>query len=184
MLHTLHFLTLMSRPHTKWRDYLPPKEGEEPRWASLYSTLVPRPAGDISWRLLHGAVSTGMHLAQFTPTPEAFCSVRENSGACLSRMRQVAAPIPAPPEPLVEVLAALFPTLVPFRTPYPWPHEVARPPPQPPPGSGQSLHLQYQEEDVGQGGALRLWGLFLFLPSFTHLGRVPLGSVRWLPRQL
>ncbi|CAM4697337.1 unnamed protein product [Caretta caretta] len=78
--YTLHFLTLVSCPDTKWRDYLPPKEGEEPQWASLYSTLVPRPAGDISWRLLHGAVSTGMHLARFTPTPEAcpFCGMREN----------------------------------------------------------------------------------------------------------
>ncbi|KAG6937252.1 hypothetical protein G0U57_010241, partial [Chelydra serpentina] len=49
------------------------------RWASLYSTLVPRPAGDISWRLLHGAVSTGVYLAQFTPVPEAcpFCGERE-----------------------------------------------------------------------------------------------------------
>ncbi|KAG6939779.1 hypothetical protein G0U57_021761 [Chelydra serpentina] len=80
VLHTLHFLTLASRLDTKWRDYLPPKEGEEPRWASLYSTLVPRPAGDIGWRLLHGAVSTGVHLAWFTPIPEAcpFCGVRED----------------------------------------------------------------------------------------------------------
>ncbi|CAM4605598.1 unnamed protein product, partial [Lepidochelys olivacea] len=54
-LHTLHARTLVSRPDTKWRDLLPPLEGEQPRWASLYSTLVPRPVGDISWRLLHGA---------------------------------------------------------------------------------------------------------------------------------
>ncbi|KAG6927230.1 hypothetical protein G0U57_010193, partial [Chelydra serpentina] len=51
--HTLHVLTLASRPDTKWWDILPPLEGEEPWWASLYSTLVPRPAGDISWQLLH-----------------------------------------------------------------------------------------------------------------------------------
>ncbi|KAG6930726.1 hypothetical protein G0U57_003020, partial [Chelydra serpentina] len=66
VLHTLHFPTLISRPDTKWRDLLPTVEGGGPRWASLYSTLVPRPAGDISWRLLHGAVSTGMYLARFT----------------------------------------------------------------------------------------------------------------------
>ncbi|CAM5120786.1 unnamed protein product [Natator depressus] len=75
VLHTLHFLTLASRPDTKWRDLLPPLEGEEPWWASLYSTLVPRPAGDISWWLLYGAVSTGLYLAQFTlsqtPVPSA-----------------------------------------------------------------------------------------------------------------
>ncbi|CAM5113992.1 unnamed protein product [Eretmochelys imbricata] len=59
VLHTLHALTLVSRPDTKWQDLLPPLEGEQPRWASLYSPLVLRPIRDISWRLLHGAVSPG-----------------------------------------------------------------------------------------------------------------------------
>ncbi|CAM5167359.1 unnamed protein product, partial [Natator depressus] len=78
-LHTLHAHTLVSRPDTKWRDLLPPLEGEQPRWASLYSTLVPRPVGDISWWLLHGAVSTGVFLTRFTPIPDTcpFCNVRE-----------------------------------------------------------------------------------------------------------
>ncbi|CAM5135730.1 unnamed protein product [Natator depressus] len=67
-LHTLHALTLVYRPDTKWRDLLPPLEGEQPRWASLYSTLVPRPVGDISWRLRRGPVSTGTYLARFTPS--------------------------------------------------------------------------------------------------------------------
>ncbi|CAM5080946.1 unnamed protein product, partial [Natator depressus] len=69
-LHTLHAHTLVSCPNTKWQDLLPPLEGEQPRWASLYSTLVPRPVGDISWRLLHGAVSTGVFLTRFTPIPD------------------------------------------------------------------------------------------------------------------
>ncbi|CAM4569848.1 unnamed protein product [Lepidochelys olivacea] len=79
MLHTLHVLTLTSHPDTKWRDLLPHLEGEEPQWAGLCSTLVPRPAGDISWRLLHGAMSKGVYLALFTPIPDtcAFCGVRE-----------------------------------------------------------------------------------------------------------
>ncbi|CAM5144800.1 unnamed protein product [Eretmochelys imbricata] len=78
-LHTLHAHTLVSRPDTKWRDLLPPLEGEQPRWASLYSTLVPRPVGDISWWLLHGAVSMGVFLKRFTPIPDTcpFCNVRE-----------------------------------------------------------------------------------------------------------
>ncbi|CAM4717439.1 unnamed protein product [Lepidochelys kempii] len=78
-LHTLHAHTLVSHPDTKWRDLLPPLEGEQPRWASLYSTLVPRPAGDISWRLLHGAVSMGVFLTRFTPILDTcpFCNVRE-----------------------------------------------------------------------------------------------------------
>ncbi|CAM5120310.1 unnamed protein product, partial [Natator depressus] len=79
VLHTLHVLTLASRPNTKWRDLLPPLEGEAPRWASLHSTLVPRPAKYISWRLLHGAMSTVVYLAQFTPIPDTcpFCGMRE-----------------------------------------------------------------------------------------------------------
>ncbi|CAM4654944.1 unnamed protein product, partial [Caretta caretta] len=79
VLHTLHALTLVSRPDTKWRDLLPPLEGEQPLWASLYSTLVPRLVGDISWRLLHGAVSMGTYLARFNPIPDTcpFCGVRE-----------------------------------------------------------------------------------------------------------
>ncbi|CAM5112704.1 unnamed protein product [Natator depressus] len=31
VLHTLHALTLVSHPDTKWRDLLPPLEGEQPR---------------------------------------------------------------------------------------------------------------------------------------------------------
>ncbi|CAM5165421.1 unnamed protein product [Eretmochelys imbricata] len=79
VLHTLHALTLTSHPDTKGRVLLPPLEGEEPRWASQYYTLVPRPAGDISWQLLHGAVSMGVYLAQFTSIPDTcpFCGVRE-----------------------------------------------------------------------------------------------------------
>ncbi|CAM4525616.1 unnamed protein product [Lepidochelys kempii] len=61
VLHTLHALTLVSRPDTKWRDLLPPLEGEQPQWVSLYSTLVLWPIGDIGWQLLHGAVSTGTY---------------------------------------------------------------------------------------------------------------------------
>ncbi|CAM4560199.1 unnamed protein product [Lepidochelys olivacea] len=79
MLHTLQAHTLVSCPDTKWRDLLPPLEGEQPRWASLYSTLVPRPIGDISWQLLHVAVSTGVFLTRFTPILDTcpFCNVRE-----------------------------------------------------------------------------------------------------------
>ncbi|CAM5075412.1 unnamed protein product [Natator depressus] len=44
VLHTLHALTLVSRPNTKWRDLLPPLEGEQPRWASLYSTWFRGPS--------------------------------------------------------------------------------------------------------------------------------------------
>ncbi|CAM4713651.1 unnamed protein product [Lepidochelys kempii] len=47
-LRTVHALTLVSHPDTKWWDLLPPLEGEQPQWASLYSTLIPRPVRDVS----------------------------------------------------------------------------------------------------------------------------------------
>ncbi|CAM4693850.1 unnamed protein product [Lepidochelys kempii] len=79
MLHALHFPTLVSHPDTKWWDLLPAVNGGEPYWASLYSTLVQQPAEAVSWRLLHGAVSTGVYLPWFTPIPDAcpFCGMRE-----------------------------------------------------------------------------------------------------------
>ncbi|CAM5144631.1 unnamed protein product [Natator depressus] len=63
MLHTLHFLTLMSHPETQWRDFLPPVEGEETRWASADSALVSQ---DISWWFLHEDMNMGVYLVWFT----------------------------------------------------------------------------------------------------------------------
>ncbi|CAM5093478.1 unnamed protein product [Natator depressus] len=132
VLHTLHSLTLVSRPDTKWRDLLPPLEGVEPRWASLYSTLVPRPTGDISWRLLYRAVSTGVFLARFTSVPDTcpFCGVRE-SLAHISGVCQVAAPIPAPHKYFIMFLVAFLPSPSYLCTPYLWPHKVTGSPGQP-----------------------------------------------------
>ncbi|CAM5166535.1 unnamed protein product [Natator depressus] len=137
VLHTLHFLTLASRPDTKWQDLLPPLEGEEPQWASLYSTFVLRPAGDISWWLLHRAVSTGVYLAWFTPVPDTcpFCG-EGDPGARLLGLRQFAAPIQAPHKYFVTLLVTLLPSPPYLCTPYPWPHKAAGPPGLPPPGPG------------------------------------------------
>ncbi|CAM4595824.1 unnamed protein product [Lepidochelys kempii] len=128
VLHTLHALTLVSHPDTKWRDLLPPLEGEQPRWASLYSTLVPRPVGDISWWLLHGAVSTGTYLARFTPIPDTcpFCGVRET----LVHVHLECARL----QPLFQLLThkspitflvAFFPSPFYLCILYLWPHKVA-----------------------------------------------------------
>ncbi|CAM5095267.1 unnamed protein product [Natator depressus] len=120
VLHTFHFLTLVSFPDTKLRDFLPPVEGEEPQWASLYSTLVLQPAGDIGWRLLHGAMSTGVYLAKFTPIPDAcpFFSMRETLAHAYLESDRF--------QPLFQnLLGALFPTPLHIFTPCPWPHKVA-----------------------------------------------------------
>nr|P14381.1 RecName: Full=Transposon TX1 uncharacterized 149 kDa protein; AltName: Full=ORF 2 [Xenopus laevis]AAA49976.1 ORF2 [Xenopus laevis] len=78
MLHTVHFLALISRYDTIWRRVL--NEGERPQWRAFYSSLVPRPTGDLSWKVLHGALSTGEYLARFTDSPAAcpFCGKGES----------------------------------------------------------------------------------------------------------
>ncbi|CAM5162160.1 unnamed protein product [Natator depressus] len=126
VLHTLHALTLVSRPDRKWRDLLPPLEGEQPRWTSLYSTLVPRPIGDISWRLLHGAVSTGTYLTRFTPVPDTcpFCGVRETLSHVYLECARLQ-PVPAPHKSPITFLVAFFPSPFYLCTPHPWPHKVA-----------------------------------------------------------
>ncbi|CAM5101531.1 unnamed protein product [Eretmochelys imbricata] len=123
VLHTLHALTLVSHPNTKWRDLLPPLEGEQPRWASLYSTLVPRPVGDIRWRLLHRAVSTGTYLAHPRYLSLLWCE--GNPGARIFGVRQSAAPVPAPHKSPIMFLVAFFPSPFYLCTPHPWPHKVA-----------------------------------------------------------
>ncbi|CAM4623196.1 unnamed protein product [Lepidochelys kempii] len=183
VLHTLHALTLVSHPDTKWRDLLPPLEGEQPQWASLYSTLVPRPVRDISWRLLHGAVSTGTYLARFTPVPDTcpFCGVREtlahvylecarlqplfqlltNLLLCFwlhfsSHLFIYALPICGPTklwDLLVNLLLALAKMAI-YKT---------------------------REEEVGRWSFLRLWGRFSILGPFTYPGGVPLGGIHQLP---
>ncbi|CAM4623100.1 unnamed protein product [Lepidochelys olivacea] len=129
-LHTLQAHTLVSRPDTKWRDLLPPLEGEQPRWASLYSTLVPRPVGDISWRLLHGAVSMGRVFDTVHPHPRylPFLQYEGNPGTRMFRVCQAAAPFPAPHEYFITLLATLFPSPFYLHTPHPWPHKIARSP--------------------------------------------------------
>ncbi|CAM5121400.1 unnamed protein product [Natator depressus] len=123
-LHTLHALTLVSHPDTKWRDLLPPLEGEQPRWASLYSILVPSPVGDISWRLLHGAVSTGVFLTWFTPIPDTcpFCNVRKT----LAHVYLEYARLQPLFRLLTNILLCFWLHFSPFylHTPHPWSHKV------------------------------------------------------------
>lgn len=67
---TCHHTALMSRPDTKRRDTLSEGEADEPRWQSLYSTLIPCTTGDLGWWLLHRAISMGMYLVWFKTAPD------------------------------------------------------------------------------------------------------------------
>ncbi|CAM4594478.1 unnamed protein product [Caretta caretta] len=149
MLHTIHFLTHMSYLDTQRQDMLLSKEDEELWLASCYLTLVPWPTRDISWWLLHGAVSTGIFLQWFLNSHHLYFLQPEGDPCTqIYRACQATATLVGPPEPLNEVLAALFLTCPALCTPYPWPHKVTRPPHQPPPGDGQVSHLSYQEEEA------------------------------------
>lgn len=79
-LHNLHFLALVSRRDTAWREPLQPPEGESPQWEALYSPLVPRDAGDLGWRVLHGVLALGEVLRHFTDSDPAcpFCGESES----------------------------------------------------------------------------------------------------------
>ncbi|MGH0115687.1 UNVERIFIED_CONTAM: hypothetical protein FKN15_038010 [Acipenser sinensis] len=79
-LHTLHFLALVSRRDTAWRETLRPPEGVGPQWEALYSPLVSRGAGDLGWRVLHGALASGEILRHFTDSDAAcpFCGLSES----------------------------------------------------------------------------------------------------------
>ncbi|CAM5141330.1 unnamed protein product [Eretmochelys imbricata] len=102
VLHMPHYPTLGFCPDTKGQDLLPAVEGGEPQWASLKSSLVPRLAGNISWWLLHGAMSTGMYLVRFTSVPKTcpFRGVRETLAH--------AVPQCASPQSLIQLLQSLL----------------------------------------------------------------------------
>ncbi|XP_025050734.1 sulfotransferase family cytosolic 1B member 1-like [Alligator sinensis] len=63
----------------KWRDYFGKGVADGPRWLGVYSELVPRAAGDLGWRLLHGAIATRVYLARAAGLSDecSFCHQRE-----------------------------------------------------------------------------------------------------------
>lgn len=116
---------------------------EQPRVNT--ACLAPQPNGDISWRLLHRAVSTGVYPVRFTHFRCLPFLQREGKPGT-----RLPAPFLAAPEPLAEVLAALLPTPVHLHTPQPWRQGVTRPCP-PPPDPGESCGLEHQREDAEWG---------------------------------
>ncbi|KAG6933922.1 hypothetical protein G0U57_018056 [Chelydra serpentina] len=151
----------------------------------MYSTLVPRPAGDIGWRLLHGAVSTGVHLARFTPIPEAcpFCGVREDLAHAYLECARL--------QPLFRLLRNL---LLRFWLHFS-PHLFLFAHPVRGPTKSRDLLVNLllalakvsiyktRRRMLDEGSSVTV-GPISDPPRVTDPGRVPLGSVRWLPQQL
>jgi len=79
VIHSLHYIALVTRWDTPWREILPHPIPSRPCWGSLYLYPTPRTMADLSWRLLHGALSSGAMMRHFTNIPEecCFCGERE-----------------------------------------------------------------------------------------------------------
>ncbi|CAM5146675.1 unnamed protein product [Natator depressus] len=130
MLHTLHALTLVSRPDTKWRDLLPPLEGEQPPWAASVGQSIFHLGSEAhrghqlaapSWSCEHGHILGAVH-----PRPRYLSLLRSegNPGARIFGVRQAEAPVPAPHKSPIMFLVAFFPSPFYLCTPHPWPHKV------------------------------------------------------------
>uniref|UniRef100_A0A8C4QH68 Reverse transcriptase zinc-binding domain-containing protein n=1 Tax=Eptatretus burgeri TaxID=7764 RepID=A0A8C4QH68_EPTBU len=79
VMHSLHYMALATRQDTPWREILPLAFQSHPCWGSLYLYPTPRTMADLSWRLLHGALSSEAMMRHFTNVPEGscFCGERE-----------------------------------------------------------------------------------------------------------
>ena len=81
VMRSLQDTTLATRRDTPWREILPLTFQSHPCWGSLYLHPTPRTMADLSWRLLHGALSSGAMMQHFTNIPEecCFCGERETA---------------------------------------------------------------------------------------------------------
>ncbi|MGH0191109.1 UNVERIFIED_CONTAM: hypothetical protein FKN15_056754 [Acipenser sinensis] len=77
-LYKLHVKTVQSSHlkgtvDTKWRSHLQVAEERQPVWRVLYKLPLSKRAGDLQWRILHCAVSTGRFLHRVDPSISAEC---------------------------------------------------------------------------------------------------------------
>lgn len=77
-LYELHVKTVQSKQlkglvDTKWRSHLQVAEEREPVWRVLYKLPLTKRVGDLQWRILHCAVSTGRFLHRVDPSISAEC---------------------------------------------------------------------------------------------------------------
>lgn len=95
--------TLKDRADTVWRDKLGVVEEIKPEWRVLYKPPLTKRAGDLQWRILHGAIAVNAFVTKMNPTINdncPFCSQRETVFHCFMNCDRLS--------PLFDLLDFLF----------------------------------------------------------------------------
>ncbi|KAL6484119.1 hypothetical protein MHYP_G00061640 [Metynnis hypsauchen] len=64
----LHRNSLDGLKESRWLGLLAPASSPQGSWRSLYKPPIEKRAGDLQWRIVHGAVATNRHVAHIDPT--------------------------------------------------------------------------------------------------------------------
>lgn len=95
--------TLKDRIDTVWRDKLGVVEEIKPEWRVLYKPPLTKRAGDLQWRILHGAIAVNAFVTKLNPTVNdicPFCLERETIFHCFLNCGRLS--------PLFDLLEFLF----------------------------------------------------------------------------
>ncbi|KAI7804071.1 pol-like protein [Triplophysa rosa] len=71
---------LNGKTDSPWRDVFNLDQSRKPEWRSLYKPPLTKRAGDLQWRILHGAVAVNAFISVLNPEVASlcpFCSVKE-----------------------------------------------------------------------------------------------------------
>ncbi|KAL6461578.1 hypothetical protein MHYP_G00297220 [Metynnis hypsauchen] len=69
----LHRTSLDGLKESRWLGLLAPGSSPQGSWRSLYKPPIEKRAGDLQWRIVHGAVATNRHVAHIGPTIGSEC---------------------------------------------------------------------------------------------------------------
>ncbi|KAL6469061.1 hypothetical protein MHYP_G00225850 [Metynnis hypsauchen] len=69
----LHRTSLDGLKESRWLGLLAPGSSPQGSWRSLYKPPIEKRAGDLQWRIVHGAVATNRHVAHIDPTIGSEC---------------------------------------------------------------------------------------------------------------
>ncbi|KAL6466211.1 hypothetical protein MHYP_G00263440 [Metynnis hypsauchen] len=69
----LHRNSLDGLKESRWLGLLAPASSPQGSWRSLYKPPIEKRAGDLQWRIVHGAVATNRHVAHIDPTIGSEC---------------------------------------------------------------------------------------------------------------
>ncbi|KAL6472453.1 hypothetical protein MHYP_G00186410 [Metynnis hypsauchen] len=69
----LHRNSLDGLKESRWLGLLAPASSPQGSWRSLYKPPIEKSAGDLQWRIVHGAVATNRHVAHIDPIIGSEC---------------------------------------------------------------------------------------------------------------